>query len=150
MSLSTFRGACAPAPRGRPERRRLVASETMTTTSGRGGGYESPSLQTLMRRSWERPRERDWAEVLGALPLFARLGKRQLRRLAKFAKVADYSPGEVIVQKGERGDSFYLMLDGRARARTNLVRLGRRPFRPRVGLTSPYGPRSRSPARSRP
>jgi CRP-like cAMP-binding protein len=68
----------------------------------------------LMRRSWERPKERDWAEVLGALPLFGRLSKRQLRGLAKLAKVDDYSPGEVIVQKGERGDSFYLMLDGRA------------------------------------
>jgi hypothetical protein len=56
----------------------------------------------LMRRSWERPRERDWAEVLGALPLFARFRKRQLLGLAKHAEVADYSPGEVIVQKGDR------------------------------------------------
>lgn len=86
----------------------------MGSTKGRGGSYESPSLQLLMRRSWERPKERDWAEVLGALPLFGRLSQRQLRGLAKLAKVDEYSPGEVIVQKGERGDSFYLMLDGRA------------------------------------
>ena len=67
-----------------------------------------------MQRSWERPTESDWAEVLGALPLFSRLKKRQVRRIAKHAKVVDYSPGEVVVQAGDPGDSFYLLLDGRA------------------------------------
>jgi CRP/FNR family cyclic AMP-dependent transcriptional regulator len=80
-----------------------------------GGKYEAPSLNMLMRRSWDRPTQRDWAEVLGALPLFSGLSKRQLRGLAKGTKVIDYSPGEVIVQKGERGDSFCLVLEGRAR-----------------------------------
>jgi CRP/FNR family transcriptional regulator, cyclic AMP receptor protein len=69
----------------------------------------------LMRRSWERPTQSDWAAVLATLPLFSGLSKRQLRALAKLAMVVDYSPGEVIVQTGDRGDSFYLMLEGRAR-----------------------------------
>jgi CRP-like cAMP-binding protein len=69
----------------------------------------------LMRRSWDRPTERDWADVLGALRLFSGLSKRQLRGLAKLARVDDHSPGEVIVQAGESGDSFYLVLEGRAR-----------------------------------
>jgi CRP-like cAMP-binding protein len=72
-------------------------------------------LQMLMRRSWERPTERDWADVLGALPLFAGMSKRQLRGLAKLAKVEDYVASEPIVQKGEQGDSLYLVLEGRAR-----------------------------------
>jgi CRP/FNR family cyclic AMP-dependent transcriptional regulator len=76
---------------------------------------ERPSLQMLMRRSWERPTQHDWAEVLSALPLFAGLRKRQLEGLAKLAKIEDYSPNESIVQTGEGGDSFYLMLEGRAR-----------------------------------
>jgi CRP/FNR family transcriptional regulator, cyclic AMP receptor protein len=76
---------------------------------------ERPSLNMLMRRSWDRPTERDWAEVLGALPLFSGLSKRQLRGLAKLARVDDYSPGEVIVQAGDSGDSFFLVLEGRAR-----------------------------------
>ena len=87
----------------------------MATARGGGGSYESPSLQLIMRRSWDRPTQSDWTEVLGALPLFSGLRKRQLRGIAKLAKVVDYSSGEVIVQKGERGDSFYLVLDGRAR-----------------------------------
>jgi CRP-like cAMP-binding protein len=79
------------------------------------GPDERPSLQMLMRRSWARPTQRDWADVLGALPLFGGLRKRQLQGLAKLAKVQDYSPNEPIVQTGEGGDSFYVMLEGRAR-----------------------------------
>jgi CRP-like cAMP-binding protein len=97
-----------------------------------------------MRRSWERPKERDWAEVLGALPLFARLSKRQLRGLAKHAKVADYSPGEPIVQRGARGDSFYLMLEGRASVLGKSARaLGPGDFFGEIALLD-GGPRSRT------
>ena len=76
---------------------------------------ERPSLQMLMRRSWDRPTQRDWSEVLAALPLFSRLPRRHVRAIAKLAWPVDYAPSEVIVQAGDRGDSFYLMLDGRAR-----------------------------------
>lgn len=76
---------------------------------------ERPSLNMLMRRSWDRATERDWADVLGALPLFEGLSKRQLRGLAKLARVDDYSPGEVIVQAGDSGDSFFVVLEGSAR-----------------------------------
>jgi CRP-like cAMP-binding protein len=69
----------------------------------------------LMRRSWERPTGQDWVEVLGALPLFSGLSKRQLRGLAKFAKVTDHDSGEVIVQAGDEGDALYLVLEGRGR-----------------------------------
>jgi CRP/FNR family transcriptional regulator, cyclic AMP receptor protein len=87
---------------------------------------ERPSLQLIMRRSWERPTQSDWTDVLGALPLFSRLGKRRLRGIAKLASVANYLPGEVIVQAGDPGDSFYLMLEGRARVlgRSRTLRSG--------------------------
>jgi CRP/FNR family cyclic AMP-dependent transcriptional regulator len=87
---------------------------------------ERPSLQMIMRRSWERPTQNDWADVLGAIPLFSRLSGRQLRGIAKLANVVDYSPGEVMVQAGERGDSFFLMLEGRARVlgRSRVLRSG--------------------------
>jgi CRP/FNR family cyclic AMP-dependent transcriptional regulator len=76
---------------------------------------ERPSLRTLMRRSWERPTQRDLSEVLGALPLFSRLPRRHVRAIAKLAWTVDYAPGGVIVKAGDRGDSFYLLLEGRAR-----------------------------------
>jgi CRP-like cAMP-binding protein len=77
--------------------------------------YERPSLQMLMRRSWDRLTQRDWSEVLGALPLFSRVPKRHVRAIAKLAWRVDHAPGEVIVQAGDRGNSMYLMLEGRAR-----------------------------------
>ena len=84
-------------------------------SQGRDSGLERPSLQMLMRRSWERPTERDWAEVLHSLPLFSTLGKRQVRSLARYATVRDYEEGARIVRAGDAGDSFYVLLEGRAR-----------------------------------
>ena len=69
----------------------------------------------LIRRSWDRPTQRDWSEVLGAVPLFSGVPKRHVRSIAKLAWRVDHAPGEVIVQAGERGNSLYLMLEGRAR-----------------------------------
>jgi CRP/FNR family cyclic AMP-dependent transcriptional regulator len=88
------------------------------------GLTESPSLQMLMRRSWDRPTQRDWADILGALPLFSGLRKRQRRALAKLAKVIDFAPNEAIVRAGERGDSFYLVLEGKARVSKGSRTLG--------------------------
>jgi CRP/FNR family cyclic AMP-dependent transcriptional regulator len=105
------------------------------------GGYESPSLHTLMRRSWERPTERDWADVIAALPLFSRLGKRQVRGLAKLATIVDYSPGEIVVQAGERGDSFYLVLEGGASVAGKSRTLGPGDFFGEMALID-GGPRS--------
>lgn len=99
----------------------------MPRSRGEAGKYESPSLQMLMRRSWERPTGQDWVDVLGALPLFSGLSKRQLRGLAKFAKVTDHGSGEVIVQTGDDGDALYLVLEGRARV------LGKSPRQLRPG-----------------
>jgi CRP-like cAMP-binding protein len=76
---------------------------------------ERPSLQMLMRRSWDNPTQSDWTEVLGSLPLFSRVPKRHVRAIAKLAWRVDHAPGEVIVQAGDRGNSMYLMLEGRAR-----------------------------------
>jgi CRP/FNR family transcriptional regulator, cyclic AMP receptor protein len=87
----------------------------MSRSRGEAGKYESPSLHMLMRRSWERPTGQDWVDVLGAMPLFSGLSKRQLRQLAKVAKVGDHDAGEVIVQTGDAGDALYLVLEGRAR-----------------------------------
>jgi CRP/FNR family transcriptional regulator, cyclic AMP receptor protein len=76
---------------------------------------ERPSLQMLMRRSWDRPTQRDWTEVMSALPLFAGVSKRHVRAIAKLAWHLDHAPGEVIVQAGDQGNAMYLLLEGRAR-----------------------------------
>jgi CRP-like cAMP-binding protein len=73
------------------------------------------TLVGLLNRDWDRPKASDWAGVLARLPLFASVGKRQLRRIAELATVREYAPGDTVVQKGEPGDGFYLILGGRAK-----------------------------------
>ena len=55
---------------------------------------------------------RGWADVLGEIPLFAGLSKRQLNRIAGLAKTRRYARYTTIVRAGERGEAFYVILDG--------------------------------------
>jgi CRP-like cAMP-binding protein len=72
-------------------------------------------FQATLDRAWHRPTTKDWADAIAPLPLFSRVGKRQLRQIAKLATFTEFNPGEMIIQAGERGDAFYLILSGRAR-----------------------------------
>jgi CRP-like cAMP-binding protein len=55
---------------------------------------------------------RGWADVLAEIPLFAGLSKRHLNKIAGLAKTRRYARYTNIVREGERGDSFYVILDG--------------------------------------
>jgi CRP-like cAMP-binding protein len=55
---------------------------------------------------------RGWADVLGEIPLFAGLSKRHLNRIASVAKTRRYARFTTIVRAGERGEAFYVILDG--------------------------------------
>jgi CRP-like cAMP-binding protein len=70
----------------------------------------------IVRRDWNRPTDRDWATVLTEVPLFSGIGKRQLRKIARQARFAEFAAGEQVVLTGEPGDSFYVILSGEAKA----------------------------------
>ena len=55
------------------------------------------------------------AKLLGQVPLFAGLPMKDLRRIAALADETWFSPGRIVVQQGKPADSFYVILDGRAR-----------------------------------
>ncbi len=55
------------------------------------------------------------ARVLSAVPLFAGLHQRDVRRVASVAEETWFNAGHVVVQEGEPGSSFYVILDGEAR-----------------------------------
>ncbi len=73
------------------------------------------TLVGVLNRDWDRPSTSDWAAVLARLPLFANVGKRQLRRIAGLAEVREFAPGDPVVQKSDAADGFYLILGGRAK-----------------------------------
>ena len=75
----------------------------------------TPIVNSLAGRDWNRPSAKDWATVLAALPLFAQISKRQLRKIAELARVTDYDTDAVVMHEGDPGDSLHVVLSGRAR-----------------------------------
>jgi CRP/FNR family transcriptional regulator, cyclic AMP receptor protein len=63
-----------------------------------------------------RPGGCEFAEVLGTLPLFKGVRKRELRRVACAGEVAEFAPGEMVVTAGAPSDEFYVILGGEATA----------------------------------
>ncbi len=72
-------------------------------------------FQKLLDRSSARPTASDWAGVLAGLPLFARISKRRLRKIASLAQIQEFSPGAIVVEVGQPSNAFYLILGGRAK-----------------------------------
>jgi CRP-like cAMP-binding protein len=71
----------------------------------------------LMKRDWNKANERDWADVLAGLSLFEGIGQRDLRKIAREAEFAEFSPGDTVVATRAPADYFYVILGGDARAR---------------------------------
>jgi CRP-like cAMP-binding protein len=57
----------------------------------------------------------DWLATLAEVPLFYGLSKRDLRRIAKLARIRRFAPGSAMVRAGDPGQSFFVLLDGVAR-----------------------------------
>jgi len=60
---------------------------------------------------------RDWVDELARLPMFAGLGRRELRKLAGQARFEWFQPGDDVVVFGAHADSLFVILAGSARAR---------------------------------
>jgi CRP-like cAMP-binding protein len=58
------------------------------------------------------PMSEDLLEMLGSVPLFAGLGKKELKSLAASGKEIDRPVGDVITTEGESGIAFFLIMDG--------------------------------------
>lgn len=51
-------------------------------------------------------------DVLAKVPLFARLGERELLRVMQAVEVRSYADGESVITEGDRGDELFIVLDG--------------------------------------
>ena len=86
----------------------------------------------------------EWADVLAELPLFAGLPARHLRKIASLAGQTRFAEGSEIVREGARGETFFLILDGRVRVQRSgvaPVELGQGDFFGEMALLD-GGPRS--------
>ncbi|HEY7478640.1 MAG TPA: cyclic nucleotide-binding domain-containing protein [Actinomycetota bacterium] len=59
-----------------------------------------------------RRTQRETAVVLGRVPLFTDLSRRQLHRLAKETDELAFAPGERIVEEGNLGETLFVVLSG--------------------------------------
>jgi CRP-like cAMP-binding protein len=73
-----------------------------------------PKLRSGTPRA-DRTLGKQGADLLGAVPLFAGLSRRHLRRLAEHADVATFRPKEAIVRQDRPGGSFYVITQGEAK-----------------------------------
>ena len=66
-------------------------------------------------------------EVLGRMPLFARLGDRELLRVMQSVEVRSYEDASVVIREGDKGDELFIVLSGKvnvSRGGETLTRLG--------------------------
>jgi len=62
-------------------------------------------------------------DLLAGVPLFARMGKRELERLSQLTDEVEIGLDRVLAEQGEIGQEFFIVLDGRL-----MVLRGRKPI----------------------
>jgi CRP-like cAMP-binding protein len=62
----------------------------------------------------------DKIERLKDVPMFEACSQRQLRSVARIARVFDVAAGTPLTRAGEPGDEFFLIIDGTARAKVSV------------------------------
>jgi CRP-like cAMP-binding protein len=72
-------------------------------------------------------------DVLAEVPLFAGLSRRHLRKLSAGIDELHYRDGRLIVEKGSRGNAFFIVAEGAARVYSGVVPVGRAKARLRQG-----------------
>jgi len=81
-------------------------------------GVRPPTDQSHLQLS----KRNTWVPFLAELPIFARVSKRHLHRIARHATTRRFVPLSRIVREGEPARTFYVILDGQV----SVTRKGRR------------------------
>lgn len=85
------------------------------------------------------PSEKQLAEQLAGVPLFARASGKQRRTLAKLGKVLSWKEGTTPVKQGSKGAALFLILEGTVdvvRDGTRVARLEAHDFAGEIALLS--------------
>jgi CRP-like cAMP-binding protein len=62
--------------------------------------------------SRQQPQLEEYAKILGRVPLFTDLGRRELMRLAATCVEREYSPGTYLVRQGQPGVGLFIIVSG--------------------------------------
>lgn len=88
--------------------------DTLSSVVPRSIASGGVSERARPRRS-DRPLGRDGLRLLAGVPLFAGLSRRNLKKVAEHADVVEFDERDAIVQEGQRGGTFYVLLEGEAK-----------------------------------
>lgn len=94
--------------------------DNITVVLVRLGGDEKDNDERARRLALKR-------EVLQRMPLFARLGDRELLRVMQAVEVRSYDDGQIVIREGDKGDELFIVLSGKvavSRGGEALTRLG--------------------------
>jgi CRP-like cAMP-binding protein len=87
-------------------------------------GVPRPVGAVAMDTLHTRKHAADWVPVLAGVPLFADLNSRHLKRVAALGSLRRVAAHTRIVRKDDRGDTFYVILDGSAIVEPMEITLG--------------------------
>lgn len=99
---------------------------------------------TSGRRRADRPLGKRGAEILGTVPLFEGLSRRHLKQIAEHADEISFREKEAIVEAGQPGGSFFVIVEGEVgvvRGQKTLARIGPGEFFGEISLLD-GGPRT--------
>ncbi len=85
----------------------------------RSSGKQAQPTATGAQRS---PEAETYARILGQVPLFLDLSKRDVQRLAATSQQRDFPAGAVLVQQGTPGAGLFVIVSGRVRVTQHIHR----------------------------
>jgi CRP-like cAMP-binding protein len=89
--------------------------ESLTRVVPRAIASPSSGDRTGAARRRDRPLGSRSLNLLGRVPIFSGLSRRHLRRLAEHADLVEFRPGERIVEAGQPGGTFFVVVEGEAK-----------------------------------
>ncbi|MFL5736964.1 MAG: Crp/Fnr family transcriptional regulator [Actinomycetota bacterium] len=76
----------------------------------------TPMYREQSQGRGKRPRMgKRGAHLLAAVPLFSELSSRHLKRMAELAEEVQFKAGDPVVQEGQPGGTFFVILEGEAK-----------------------------------
>ena len=105
-----------------------MAKDVFDSLSETVPGGIAGSRRSRRRAEGSRPDQpigKRGADLLEQVPLFSGLSRRQLRRLAEHADIVSFREREAIVEAGQAGGTFYVMLEGEAKVVRGSKTVGR-------------------------
>ncbi|KAF5400164.1 cGMP-dependent protein kinase [Paragonimus heterotremus] len=84
--------------------------------------FQSIMMHTGMRR------QKDYVQFLKSVPTFSDLNLEVLSKVADVLGACHYNPGDYVIREGARGDTFFIISDGKVKVTKNRTKEGDEQF----------------------